>query len=171
MDPILQKTLRNLVPHKKKLTIRDYQQGFERFPVESEDASDPSIPEMYELVVWKELIAPSNELEDHQDKNTNVQLQTRDDRKSVRGKVPQDCRECKLKVGDDFYSASLVNESEDGFALLVDCPDVLKVGNKVEIHTYQGRFNVRVVYLKPTASLGNNIKNNNTSFRLGIKKA
>ena len=62
----------------------------------------------------------------------------RDERMSERCMVPQDCQSCELKVGADVLSASLVNESKGGWAILIDRLDGLKVGQKVKLHTNIG---------------------------------
>jgi hypothetical protein len=71
-----------------------------------------------------------------------------DDRRSSRFKVPQARRSCELKVGDNLLSALLVNESKDGFAVLVDRVDSLKARKTVELHTVRGSFLVWIVYIK-----------------------
>lgn len=62
----------------------------------------------------------------------------RDERRSDRCMVPQARQSCEFKVGANVLSASLVNESKDGFAVLIDRLDGLKVGQKVKLHTNIG---------------------------------
>jgi hypothetical protein len=71
----------------------------------------------------------------------------RDDRKSCRFNVPQARQSCELKVGHNVLSASLLNASRDGFAVLIDRTDGLSVGKKIELHTNMGWFTVRIVYI------------------------
>jgi uncharacterized protein YbcI len=88
----------------------------------------------------------------------------RDSRKSRRYIVPPARQSCKLKVGGKVLSASLVNESQGGFAVWTDRLHCLKTGEKVRLHTDKGWFTVRVVYVKRVA------KSQDTKLRLGLKK-
>ena len=94
----------------------------------------------------------------------------RDDRKSHRRTVEPSHRACEVKVGSNALSATLVNESKDGFAVLMNCVDGLKMGKKVELLTKMGRFTVRIVYIKKVARPDHTAKSDSW-FRLGVKKA
>jgi len=93
----------------------------------------------------------------------------RDERRSCRCMVPQARQSCELKVGANVLSASLVNESAGGFAVLTDRLDGLKVGKKVELHTNMGWFTVRIVYINKVARPENAAPECDCWFRLGMK--
>jgi hypothetical protein len=109
--------------------------------------------------------------EDATIKATKKRLLGREDRKSNRWKVPKDRQSCELKIGSKVFSASLVNESTEGFALLVDGLNNLKIGQKVEIHTYQGWCTVRIVHLNEVAPPKDVPIESESCLRLGMKKA
>jgi hypothetical protein len=92
-----------------------------------------------------------------------------DDRQSCRCTVPQARRPCELKAGANLLSASLVNQSEDGLAVLIDRLDGLKVGQNVELHTDSGWFMVDVVYINKVAPPKDAAPECDSWFRLGIK--
>ena len=83
--------------------------------------------------------------------------------------VPQARQSCELKVGANVLSASLVNESKAGFAVLIDRLDGLKVGKKVELHTNMGWFMVRIVYISKVAPPRDAAPECDSWFRLGMK--
>ncbi|MFZ1933447.1 MAG: hypothetical protein WCB27_24545 [Thermoguttaceae bacterium] len=99
----------------------------------------------------------------------SIAKQRRDDRRSNRCNVPPARQSCELKVGANVRSASLVNESKDGFAVLTDRLDGLKVGKKVELHTDIGRFTVRVVYIQNVVPPRNAAPECESWFRVGMK--
>jgi len=66
-------------------------------------------------------------------------------------------------------SASLINESIDGFAVLIDRLDGLKVGKKVELHTNMGWFKVQIVYINKAARPNDAAPECDTWFRLGMQ--
>ena len=68
-------------------------------------------------------------------------------------------------------SASLVNESKDGFAVLIDRLDGLKIGKKAELHTDMGRFTVRIVYIDKVGQPIDAAFKSDCWFRVGMKKA
>lgn len=92
-----------------------------------------------------------------------------DQRKSCRFKVPQARRACELKVEADFLSASLANESKDGFAILIDCADNLKVRKLVELHTLRGCFLVWVVYIRKVARPKDAPPERDSWFKVGLE--
>ena len=83
--------------------------------------------------------------------------------------MPQARQSCELKVGTKVLSASLVNESKGGFAVLIDRLDGLKIGKKVELHTNTGWFTVRIVYINKVAPPENAAPECDSWFRLGMK--
>jgi uncharacterized protein YbcI len=91
-------------------------------------------------------------------------------RKSKRRIVPLDRQSCKLIVGKRVLAASLVDESRGGFAVWADSVDSLKIGDKVRLHTDQGRFAVRIVYLREVAKSQGAQSKSDFWFRLGLKK-
>ena len=92
-------------------------------------------------------------------------------RKSERHIVPLDRQSCKLKVGGKVLSASLVNESRGGFAIWTDSVDSLKIGDKVRLHTDQGWFTARIVYLREVAKSQDTQPECDSWFQLGLEKA
>ena len=92
-------------------------------------------------------------------------------RKSARHIVPLDRQSCKLKVGGKVLSASLVNESRGGFAIWTDSVDSLKMGDKVQLHTDQGWFTARIVYLREVAKSQDAQTECDSWFQLGLEKA
>ena len=66
-------------------------------------------------------------------------------------------------------SALLVNESQGGFAVLVDRPDGLKIGKKVELRTNMGWFMVRVVYINKAARPINAAPGCDSWFQAGVR--
>jgi uncharacterized protein YbcI len=95
---------------------------------------------------------------------------SRGKRKSSRHVVPLDSQSCELKVGGNVLSASLVNESQGGFAVWTDSLDCLKIGEKVRLLTDQGRFAVRVVYVREVAKSQDASLKCDSWFQLGVKK-
>jgi len=92
-------------------------------------------------------------------------------RKSARSIVPLARQSCKLKVGGKVLSASLVNESRGGFAIWTDSVDSLKIGDKVRLHTDQGWFTARIVYLREVAKYQDAQPECDSWFQLGLEKA
>jgi len=92
------------------------------------------------------------------------------DRKSPRCPVPPDRQPCELKVGANVLSASLVNESKGGFAVLIDRLDGIKTGKKVELVMKTRSFTVKVVHITKVAPPENAPPECNSWFRLGMKK-
>jgi hypothetical protein len=92
-----------------------------------------------------------------------------DDRKSSRCNVPPARRSCEVKVGSNVLSASLLNESKDGFSVLIDRLDGLKAGKKVELHTNMGWFTVQVVHITKVTPPRNAAPECDSWFRLGMK--
>jgi hypothetical protein len=70
---------------------------------------------------------------------------TREQRKWFRCAVAKSCRSCELKIDSNVLPATLVDESAGGFSVLVGRPPGLFVGQTADLHTYVGRFRVRVV--------------------------
>ncbi len=116
------------------------------------------------------LLVPEEDLPDEAITGTKLLAKPgRDERKSCRGTVPQARQACELKVGTNLLSASLVNESKDGFSVLLDRLDGLKVGKKVELHTNIGWFVVRIVYISKVTPPKNAAPGCDSWFRLGMK--
>ena len=93
----------------------------------------------------------------------------RDERKSGRCKVPPARQACAVKVEGNVLTASLENDSKDGFAVLIDRLDLLKVGKKVELRTEMGWFVVRIVYINQVARPKDAAPECDSWFRLGVK--
>jgi hypothetical protein len=177
MDPILREALKNIAPPTpvrpslKKIQQnqqpQDYEWSLDRLPTETDVNSGDPLPESYELEVWREMIVTDGGCA--LQPNVSKKPLGREDRKYPRFKVPQDRQFCELKVDGNVFSASLIDESKDGFGLLVDCPGGLKVNQKVEIHTYQGWFKVRIVHLNPTAP-PKDAAASDSYLQLGMKK-
>jgi hypothetical protein len=92
-----------------------------------------------------------------------------DDRKSRRYTVPQVRQPCELKVGANVLSATLENESKDGFSVLIDRLDGLKAGQKAAFHAYPGWFIVRIVYITKVTPPENAAPECDSWFRVGMK--
>jgi uncharacterized protein YbcI len=92
-------------------------------------------------------------------------------RKSERHIVPLDRQSCKLKVGDRVLTASLVNESQGGFAVWTDRLDDLKIGETLQLQTDRACFTVRVIYTKEVAKFRDACPKCDDWFQLGFKKA
>lgn len=93
-----------------------------------------------------------------------------EERRSLREKVPPERQPCEIEARGKVLSALLVNESEGGFALLVEEGEGLKVGKKVELRTNTLSFTVRVVYLRKIARPENACSKSDSWFRVGVKK-
>jgi hypothetical protein len=93
-----------------------------------------------------------------------------DERKSCRCTVPEAQQSCEVKVGTNILSASLVNESEGGFAVLMHGVGDLRVGRKVQLHTSLGWSTVRVVHIEKVAGPKDAASEGDPCFRLGLKK-
>jgi uncharacterized protein YbcI len=91
-------------------------------------------------------------------------------RKATRRIVPLDRESCRLQVGDRVLPASLVNESRGGFAVWTDSVESLKIGEKVRLHTDQGWFTARIVYLREVAKSQDAQCKCDSWFQLGLKK-
>jgi hypothetical protein len=179
MDPILQQALKNLAPpvpkkislkeYNKKKAAEEYKWPIDRLPTEPEgDTSEPLL-QSYELEVWKELIGTDEDIPFKA--NSDTQYKGPEGRRSTRWKVPLERQSCEVKIGGNVYSGALLDESRDGFALVVDNLNDLKVGQKVEVHTYQGWFKVRIVHLNPVAKPKDAPIASDSCLRLGTKKA
>jgi uncharacterized protein YbcI len=96
---------------------------------------------------------------------------SRRQRKSCRRIVPVARQSCELKAGGKVLSASLVNESQGGFAVWTDSVDCLKTGEKVRLNTDQGWVTVRVVYVREVAKSQDASPKCDAWFQLGFKKA
>jgi uncharacterized protein YbcI len=94
-----------------------------------------------------------------------------DNRKSSRRIVPLARQSCELKAGGKVLSASLVNESQGGFAVWTDSLDGMKIGEKVRLHTDQGWSTVRVIYVREVAKSQDTSHKCDDWFQLGFKKA
>jgi hypothetical protein len=94
---------------------------------------------------------------------------SRDERKSPRYGVPEARQSCELKIGAKILPASLVNESEDGFSVLIDRLDGLKSGKKVELHTHKGWYQVRIIYINMAARPAGAAPECGSWYRLGMK--
>jgi uncharacterized protein YbcI len=103
--------------------------------------------------------------------STNQAAPRRERRKSVRNFIPRHRQNCQLKVGKRLLAASLVNESQGGFAVWMERPDSLKIGKKIRLHTANGRFTVRVVYVTEAANSQYVDPNRDAWFQLGFKKS
>jgi hypothetical protein len=180
MDPILSQALRNLAPPEKKPTLKDYKkklaqqaQGDYAWPVDrlpDESNVDPNEPllQSYELEVWKEMVS-ENEPKVQAGKS-NFDFPGREGRKSPRWKVSKDQQLCGVRIGNEILPGSLIDESDGGFALVVDAASHLKVGQKIELNTYQGWCKVRIVHVKQVAPPKDAAIQANSCLRLGIKK-
>jgi uncharacterized protein YbcI len=94
----------------------------------------------------------------------------RERRKAARNFVPPNRQSCKLKVGKKVLAASLVNESQGGFAVWMECPDILTIGKKIRLHTDKGRYTVRVIYVTEASKSQFPDPKRASWFQLGFKK-
>jgi hypothetical protein len=95
----------------------------------------------------------------------------RDDRKSSRTAVPRERQACELKYGPEVLSGLLADRSARGFGVFVDQIDHLTVGKKVKLHTDQGTFKVRIVYINRVAGPEYTESKTGVWYRLGLKIA
>jgi hypothetical protein len=77
----------------------------------------------------------------------------KEQRKSFRFKPTPDRQACQLNVGTCKLSATLLDESAGGFAILVDRLAGLSVGQMAQVHTNMGWFNVRVIHLSEVSAV------------------
>jgi Flp pilus assembly protein TadD len=94
----------------------------------------------------------------------------RDVRESPRHVVPPLHRLCELTVQDKVLPASLIEESNGGFAVLIDHLGGLKVGDKVRFRTKAGWFMVRIVYINSINCLDCPNHEDDSRFRVGLAK-
>jgi hypothetical protein len=73
-------------------------------------------------------------------------------RKSFRFAVPEDRQQCMLHVGDAALPGRLLDESADGFSVLVATTPKLAVNGTAELTTSSGRFVVRVRHVSEVAA-------------------
>jgi hypothetical protein len=123
---------------------------------------------------WEDLLPEGeNSTESVTDDTPSVLTPSRNERKSRRHPVPEERQHCQLKVGTDVLSAVLVNKSERGFAVLIDSRNDLRVGQKVHLHTHQGWFTIRVVYITEIArpkDADSGDSDGSSCFRLGCSR-
>jgi hypothetical protein len=75
-------------------------------------------------------------------------------RKSPRSPTDAPRPLCELRIGTTAWTASLVDESDDGFGILVrDVPN-LRRGQKAQLRTGAGWFAVRVAHIARIAPVG-----------------
>jgi hypothetical protein len=94
----------------------------------------------------------------------------RDARRARRLPVPPAHQPCELRVKPKILAAALVNESETGFAVLIDRLDGLAVGEEVDLHTDSGWIPVQIVYIEEVAPCAYTATKCDTLFQLGVKK-
>jgi hypothetical protein len=75
-----------------------------------------------------------------------------------------------VQVGSNVLPALLLDESENGFGVLIDRLDGLQSGKKIKLHTNYGWFTVRIVYINEIARPKDAPPGSDTWFKLGIKK-
>jgi hypothetical protein len=95
----------------------------------------------------------------------------RDDRKSDRNRVPEARQSCELNVGDNLIPALLMDESRDGFAVMIDRLEGVKSGKKAKLRTDAGWVNVRIIYITKAAPPAYSDPKSDCWFRLGLRKA
>jgi hypothetical protein len=66
-------------------------------------------------------------------------------RQSFRCAVDDVRQQCALKVGAELLPAKLLEESAEGFGVLIDRPPAIEIGQNAELHTDGGWFSVRVM--------------------------
>jgi hypothetical protein len=166
LDTILE-ILESLPESKNLLTAR---------PQTSKSAiqQEQNIPLIQKRGALDEFLSSGNDLSN----KTMVQREPickrgRDERRSHRHVVPQARQPCEVKIGANVLSASLLNESESGFAVLVNRLDGLKIGQKVQLYTKPKWITVRVVHIEQVARPKDASPSNRECdhwFRLGMKK-
>jgi hypothetical protein len=171
MNPILQKVRRLFVSEEEPTDVED---ALATRPQASASAtkSQQGIPPTGEDDTSEESFSPLTDLANDVITCSKLRWQpSREERKSDRCPVPQSRQSCEVKVGASVLSASLVNESQSGFGVLIDRLEGIKAGKKVELHTKTGWVTVRVVYVKKVAAPRNTTSKSDAWFWLGMKKA
>jgi tetratricopeptide (TPR) repeat protein len=92
-----------------------------------------------------------------------------DGRALSRCPVPPRHRPCELLVDGRVLFASLIDESQGGFGLLLDRLNGLAVGKKARLHTKMGWFSVRVVYINRVARCDDAEEESDFCFRVGLE--
>ena len=95
----------------------------------------------------------------------------RDDRKSCRNPVPEARQPCELNVGDSIMPALLIDESRDGFAVMIDRLEGVKSGKRAKLRTDAGWVKVRIIYITKVAPPACSNPKSDCCFRLGLRKA
>jgi hypothetical protein len=70
----------------------------------------------------------------------------RDHRKSLRRATSPSHLSCELTLGSEALLALLLNESRDGFGVLVAGKPIIATNQRVYFHNYQGWFDCEIVY-------------------------
>ena len=92
------------------------------------------------------------------------------DRASPRHPVPSARRFCELRDGTSVVPASLENESDSGFAVMVDRLYGLEAGKMIELRTDEGWLPVQIVYVQEVAKPLDADGAWGLRFRLGLKR-
>ena len=70
----------------------------------------------------------------------------RDHRKSLRRATSPSNLSCELTLGGEALLALLLNESREGFGVLVAGKPIIAANQRVYLHNYQGWFDCKIVY-------------------------
>jgi hypothetical protein len=92
------------------------------------------------------------------------------ERRAPRIPVPQVHQPCELKTQANIFGAALINESDTGFAVLIDRLDGLDIGVEVELHTDTEWMAVEIVYIKKVIPCASSVTKCDSLFQLGVRK-
>jgi len=121
---------------------------------------------------WGDLSGISKKKDDDLfDDHDSSGMNQREERRANRRIVPKEKQPCEIKFKSHVLQAMLIDESKYGFSVLTDRLEGLKIGKKAYLHTKMGRFLIKVVYINGVARPDGASSENDTWFRLGVKRA
>jgi len=102
----------------------------------------------------------------------SIEGQGRNRRESFRCAVADTRQNCAINVGSEVRQARLLNQSAGGFAVLVDRPADLNIGDTAELRTDAGWFTVRLVHVEEVEAINDDAVASQQSpwFRLGFSR-
>lgn len=92
------------------------------------------------------------------------------DRALPRHPVPPTRQSCQLRIEASVVPALLENESDSGFAVMVDRLYGLEVGKRIELRTDEGWLPLQIVYVQEVAKPLDADARRDFRFRLGLKR-
>ena len=92
-----------------------------------------------------------------------------DGRTSIRRPVPLARQSCQLKIGANVVPATLHDESQDGFGVVIDRLDDLEVGKTIELYTEAGWLAVQIVNIREVGKTVDATGRREVRFQLGLR--